>query len=153
MTKTEMTKVVAVPTTVEYGGKKYGPFRASEGKPFTEVPTVIAQGLGLPVYAGQEVTPEAGSGGTVDPATQTASTQEGEADEDSSKGGQNAPTLRTGDLPGNFVGVGKLKAGDVTTFEALREKDAAALVELGLTEEQAQAALAKANDPLGPAKA
>ena len=59
-----------------------------------------------------------------------------------------APTLRTGDLPGNFVGIAKLREGDVTTYEALREKDAAALVELGLTAEQADSALAKANDPV-----
>lgn len=63
-----------------------------------------------------------------------------------------APQLRTGDLPGNFVGIGKLKEGGVTTFEQLREKDKAALVALGLTDEQADSALAKANDPLGPAR-
>lgn len=150
MTKTDMTKVVAVPTTLQYGGKKYGPFRATDAKPYTEVPTVLAQGLGLPEYAGEGETPEAGSGGTVDPATKAPGAT---GNDDPGKEGQNAPTLRTGDLPGNFTGVGKLKAGGVTTFEALREKDAAALVTLGLTEEQAQAALAKANDPLGPAKA
>lgn len=85
------------------------------------------------IRAGRFVSP---TGEDLGPATAKANAQE------------DAPTLRTGDLPGNFVGIAKLREGDVTTYEALRAKDKAALVELGLTAEQADSALAKANDPV-----
>lgn len=55
------------------------------------------------------------------------------------------PTLKTGDLPHNIVGSAKLKEADITTYEALREKSKADLVALGLSDEQADKALAAAN--------
>lgn len=126
----DLTKVTAVPTSFPFKGKKYGPFHATTEKPYTEVPAALQVAANLPVYVEAAKAAATSTGGTDNPA----------------------PQLRTGDLPGNFVGIGKLKEGGVTTFEQLREKDKAALVALGLTDEQADSALAKANDPLGPAR-
>ena len=47
---------------------------------------------------------------------------------------------RSGDLPDNFVARAKLAAGDITTYEALRAAERPHLLDLGLTEKQADRA-------------
>ena len=47
---------------------------------------------------------------------------------------------RSGDLPKSFVGRAKLAAGDITTYEALRAADRQVLLDLGLTDAQADRA-------------
>lgn len=47
---------------------------------------------------------------------------------------------RVGDLPKSFVGIAKLRAGDITTYEALRAADRQVLLDLGLTDAQADRA-------------
>jgi hypothetical protein len=58
--------------------------------------------------------------------------------------GTPAPAQKTGDLPHNIVGAGKLKDAGVTTWEQLRTKDKAALLTLGLNDEQADKVLLQA---------
>lgn len=70
-----------------------------------------------------------------------------EAEQQEAQQQDDQPTLKTGDLPGNIAGTAKLKEAGITTYEGLREKDQAALVELGLSDEQAEKALATAHKP------
>lgn len=56
-------------------------------------------------------------------------------------------TLKSGDLPGNIAGAPKLKEAGITTYEQLREQDQDALVQLGLSADQADKALAAAKKP------
>lgn len=74
-----------------------------------------------------------------DQAMGKASDSEGQEPDD------DQPALKTGDLPHNIVGAAKLKEGGVTTYEQLREKSKADLVALGLSDGQADKALAAAN--------
>lgn len=63
------------------------------------------------------------------------------------EGGDSAPTLKTGELPGNFVGGKKLPEAGITTYEAVREADEATLKSAGLDDEQIKKAQAAANKP------
>lgn len=60
----------------------------------------------------------------------------GQAKAQAPEGGDSPPALKTGDLPPNFVGAGKLKEAGITTYEALRETDEATLKSSGLDDEQ-----------------
>jgi len=50
--------------------------------------------------------------------------------------GETTQTQKTGDLPGNVVGAGKLKAIGVTTWEGLRDTSDQALADAGLDADQ-----------------
>lgn len=46
----DLVKVTALPTKINIGSDSYGPFRATDAKPYTEVPSGLAVGLSLPLY-------------------------------------------------------------------------------------------------------
>lgn len=46
----DLVKVTALPTKINIGSDTYGPFRATESKPYTEVPSGLAFSLSLPIY-------------------------------------------------------------------------------------------------------
>ncbi len=46
-------KVTHIPSTVSYGGRKYGPFTPTREAPFADVPDDLARALNLPAYTGE----------------------------------------------------------------------------------------------------
>lgn len=46
-------KVTHIPSTVSFGGRKYGPFLATRSEPFADVPDSLASALNLPEYMGE----------------------------------------------------------------------------------------------------
>lgn len=46
-------RVTAIQSTVNWGGKKYGPFTSSKAQPFVMVPAELAAALNLPEYTGE----------------------------------------------------------------------------------------------------